>query len=103
MPSLTLNHGLLSWKGALGSQASPQREENLSNTISKSCNDGQSGLYNNGDQNAESIESITVEALGGGKFVRGNQVRITAKIWAFGPNDRVEFYLTADPEASIIT
>jgi len=102
-PSLTLNHGLLSWKGALGTAASPQQEENLSNTISNSCADGQSGLYNNGDQNTESVESITVEAVGAGRFVQGNQVRITAKIWAFGPSNRVEFYLTADPEASIIT
>ena len=35
--------------------------------------------------------------------MRDQQVRITAKIWAFGPNDRVEFYLTADPAASSIT
>jgi len=34
--------------------------------------------------------------------VRGNQVRITAKVWAFGPNDRVEFWLTEDPTANPI-
>jgi hypothetical protein len=61
------------------------------------CEDGASGLYQNGNQDAESVESITVQAVMGGKLMKQEDVRITAKIWGYSSNDIVDFYLTDNP------
>jgi len=91
MPSLTKDHGLLSWKG----NASPKQEANYPNTVD-ACEDGASGLYNDSNQNAESVESITVQAVVGNMLKKSEDVRITAKVWAYSTNDIVDFYLTED-------
>lgn len=86
----SFTNGLLSWKGAADS---PVKEANYPNTLNKSCQDGVNGLATD----SESVETITVNAFGGGNISKGKKVTITATVNARFLGDRVDFYLTGNP------
>lgn len=67
-------------------------EPNPSNTLD-GCTDGPSGSY----QSDESIDEITVSAVGGGQLQAGVTAEIQAKVWAWntGSSDVADFYYTA--------
>ena len=71
---------------------SNNKEPNGSNTLD-SCADGYRGSYH-GD---ESIDTITVSAVGGGNLQAGGLAEIEAKVWAWsdGAYDVADFYYTA--------
>jgi len=69
-------------------------EANGSNTLD-TCSDGNSGEY----KLAESVESITVEAVGGGVLRAGGTARVVARIYTYGNGEtnRVDFYSSTTP------
>ena len=69
-------------------------ETNSPNTIGNSCFDGNFGSYL-GD---ESLERITVTALGGGELQAEGTAEIEAVVWAWssGSSDTADFYYAAD-------
>jgi hypothetical protein len=68
-------------------------EPNPPNTLD-ACTDGPYGSYH-GD---ESIDKITVSAVGGGQLQAGRLAEIEAKVWAWsdGSYDTADFYYTDD-------
>merc|ERR1712087_752718 len=85
--------GLLNWKNAANEGDTP--ELNGPNTLD-GCADGSSGTY---ETNAESVEFIRVESLDTTNLKAGGPVRITAGVYSYDVNDRVDFYLSNNPEA----
>jgi len=67
-------------------------ELNGPNTLDK-CTDGSSGLY----LNDESVESITVTAIGGGVLKAGGEAQVTARVHAFSQENMVDFYYSSTP------
>merc|ERR1712176_977536 len=86
--------GLLEWKNAANEGDTP--ELNGPNTLD-GCADGNSGLY----ANDESVDAILVESLNTpmSNLRAGGPVRITASVHAYNNADRVDFYLSNNPEA----
>ena len=93
----------MSWKGNASSSASPHQEANFPNTVDD-CKDGDSGLYvySNGKPDSECVETITVEAVGGGNLSKGKPVTITATINDLYASDKAGFYLTGNPGTGAI-
>lgn len=74
-------------------------EPNEPNTLD-SCADGAIGSYHSD----ESIDMITVSAVGGGNLQAGGLAEIEAKVWPWGSGsyDTADFYFTAD-DVSIVS
>ena len=86
--------GLLNWKNAANEGNTP--ELNGPNTLDE-CADGSSGTY----ENDESVEFILVKSrdIPTENLRAGGPVRISAGVYAYDNADRVDFYLSNNPEA----
>jgi len=72
-------------------------EPNPPNTLD-TCSDG---IYGTTYHNGESIDKITVSAVGGGQLQAGEWAEISALYWPYstGSNNRVDFFYASDPTA----
>lgn len=79
---------LLVGRGAMGPAF------NAPNTLAGSCADGSSG----GFHSDESLDALKVSTLDGTALAAGKQVRVEAKVWAWGggDSDTLELYYTAN-------
>ena len=68
-------------------------ETNRPNTLSASCNDGNSGTFHG---SGESIDRLEVLSVSGGPIVPGATVRVRATVWATQSTNRVDFYSAAN-------
>jgi len=87
-PTGELGSELLSAKANL-------KEPNGPNTLD-TCTDGNAGIYK---EEAETVESISVESVDGGLLRAGGNVTITASVYTYGngETDRVDFYHSNSP------
>ena len=69
-------------------------ESNAPNTLFDSCQDGNSGTY----QDDESVEAVRVSTTNGGAFTAGASVQIEVDVWAWstGSQDYLDLYYAAD-------
>jgi len=80
-------------QGELLSAKETWGEPNGPNTLD-TCFDGNGGAY----KQAESVEAITVEAVGGGVLKAGGKAKVIAKVYTYGNGqNRVDFYYSSTP------
>ncbi len=73
-------------------------EPNQPNTIDIRCKDGIAGVY----KQDESIESISVENLNGGRFGQGDAVKVNVKVYCWGPYDKLNLVYQNEDKIKVL-